>query len=612
MNIAQLKQQLGNNLWHGENSHRQNRVWHFAGMPFEQRAVLTSLILPDTSRVWGIDISHWNIPPVNLQRMIDLYGLRFLIIKGCDGSIRSRYSAEHVATAKATGLPWGFYDWLYPNGKVSIDAQTTAWASQAHEFNPPMGIFIDAEWTNYGGLPANPNAADLQTAHDKTKAKYAIATTYTAKGYADTYLTGFDWSREELWVANYSNFPPVLPKGATHYFLHQFTSTLDGKQLDPNGNAELDGSYPYSDAEFEQRYGTVAEDVVSMPYAGVKRISGTRYGWKFELFITDPARANFEVVCLDALETVSSVARRKDAALAFNGGEWDRLLFPKDYSVASGIICKERVQAVPSLLIFDSGIVQIDHRPMLNVRHALSGLRYLIQGGVIQPYLSGTEPQYTEGHARSIHGIDSRGFHMCLTFEGAYPNQGSTLKQAAGVIKQYGAVTAFDSGGGGDAEVVLNGQLLTVPENISPITWLHFERPLPQVLLIYPQELIMTRYEAIAIGDNTRLRPDHNTLSPYLANYPKGTKFHGDVLFTATEQLKNADGLVVQMVGDKWLQVVDVNGTAKAGWVAIVHKGSLVCTLIDNQPPVATQLPDTLYIATKADFSDKAEYRKAV
>jgi hypothetical protein len=148
---------------------------------------------------------------------------------------------------------------LYPNTKVSIDAQTTAWAGQAHEFDPPMGIFIDAEWTKYAGAPANPDSADLRAAHDKTKAKYAVATTYTAKGYADTYLTNFDWSREELWVANYSNFPPALPFGATHYFLHQFTGSLDGKQLDPNGNAELDGSYPFSDAEFEQRYGSTGD-----------------------------------------------------------------------------------------------------------------------------------------------------------------------------------------------------------------------------------------------------------------------------------------------------------------------------------------------------------------
>jgi hypothetical protein len=140
---------------------------------------------------------------------------------------------------------------------------------------------------------------------------------------------------------------------------------------------------------------------------------------------------------------------------------------------------------------------------MFNVKHALSGLRYLIQEGAIQLYLEGTESQYTEGHARSIQGVDAEGRHLCLTSEGAYPNQGLTLRQAAGIMKQYGAVTAFDSGGGGDAVAVLRGLPLTVPENIDPASGLHFERPLPQVLLIYAKESTMTNGTAKETAGNT-------------------------------------------------------------------------------------------------------------
>jgi hypothetical protein len=97
----------------------------------------------------------------------------------------------------------------------------------------------------------------LRSAHDKWFAKSGKqATTYTAKYFADTYLIGFDYSRQPLWVANYGNATPVLPTGAKTYKYWQFTSTLDGKALDPNGNYELDGNYYNGTHEqFRQEYG---------------------------------------------------------------------------------------------------------------------------------------------------------------------------------------------------------------------------------------------------------------------------------------------------------------------------------------------------------------------
>lgn len=227
------KQFLFNNLWHGE----QLRL------SAEHPAIYT-LVTPDPNLVWGVDISHWNLPPVDLVRMRDQFNLSFVIIKGSDGTLRSRHFDAHRQAAKDAGLPWGIYDWLYPNANVSIEAQTTAWANQYNEDPPPLGVFIDAEWTKYAGNPANPSANDLRSAHDKLKAKInKTSHTYTAKGYADTYLIGFDWSREPLWVANYGVTSPNLPKGATAWHFWQFSSTLDGHLLDPNGNAELDGNY---------------------------------------------------------------------------------------------------------------------------------------------------------------------------------------------------------------------------------------------------------------------------------------------------------------------------------------------------------------------------------
>lgn len=99
----------------------------------------------------------------------------------------------------------------------------------------------------------------------------------------------------------------------------------------------------------------------------------------------------------------------------------------------------------------------------------------------------------------------------------------------------------------------------------------------------------MTKYTATAITDGTRLRPDHNVNQTYIGSYPTGTKFNGDVLFIAT-----APTVVNQAVGDTWLQVTDINGVPKTGWVAIIHLGKPVCTLVENviTPPPVVTLPD--------------------
>jgi GH25 family lysozyme M1 (1,4-beta-N-acetylmuramidase) len=340
-------------------------------------------------------------------------------------------------------------------------------------------------------------------------------------------------------------------------------------------------------------------DVITTPFAGIRRISGMRHGWKFELFLSDPARVrSFEIDCLESLETVSNVAKRKGAALAFNGGEWDRLLHLKDYSVSNGVVCVERIQAVPSLMILKDKTVLIDHRAIPNVQHALSGLRYLIRDGVIQSYLSGTEPQYTEGHARSVHGVDSAGYHMCLTSEGVYSNQGLTLKQAAETMKQYGAVTAFDSGGGGDAVVVLDGVPLTVPENINPATGQHFERPLPQVLLVYAKEADMPTedyYEYTATG-NRAIRTGPGATYPRIASnsdFLFSTIARGGAAASDTVILTDITApKVLGKAGDVWVKLYENNGKPVDGWTAKIHQGlpQVTAKFVDvTTPPAETK-----------------------
>jgi len=375
------------------------------------------------------------------------------------------------------------------------------------------------------------------------------------------------------------------------------TGEVDLNWLSPEFIAWLSGEAP-------------AADVTTTLYDGVLQIAGVRHGWKFWLQISDPTKIHYEVVHPSALSTVSFIARLKAAQLAWNGGEWDRVSMPKDYSVSGGSVYVPRKEAVPSFIALNGGTTVINHQPMSGVKHAISGLRYLINDGALRSYLFGTEPQYTEGHSRSIHGLRADGHHMVLTSEGVYPNQGLTLKQAAEIMKEYGAVIAFDSGGGGDATVVIDGILLNKPEDIS--NGVNVERRLPQILVAYantgePMSTYTVTAPALA---TVALRPDHNTNNTSILDIPKGTVMQSDTIFTATTELRNSAGTVYQMAGDRWARVVF---NSRAGWVACVHKGMVICTVTENVPPAPTDtLPDVLWISTKADGSDKKEYRKAV
>ena len=122
----------------------------------------------------------------------------------------------------------------------------------------------------------------------------------------------------------------------------------------------------------------------------------------------------------------------------------------------------------------------------------------------------------------------------------------------------------------------------------------------------------MPIYEATAIGDNTRLRNDHSTNQAYIGNYDRGTRFHGNSVWVNPADIFAADGIsLLQSKGDTWLQVVDVNGVAKPGWVAIIHRGFSICTINPpvppQEPPVST-FPDLPYSVT---LGDDITYEKA-
>jgi hypothetical protein len=332
---------------------------------------------------------------------------------------------------------------------------------------------------------------------------------YTSPSLYNSYITpsqslyNIDWNTVALWTAQWFFTPnpdgtPTMPTGRTSgWKLWQYTDKGDGTKYGVARSTACDlDVYNGTPAQMREWLGiddlpgkSPVPDSITPPFLGVKWISGVRNGWKFDLFVIDPLKVRYESVCLPVLETVSSVAKRKGAQIAVNGGEWDKIREVKDYTVENGIVCKPRQKAVPSFMVFDDGFLGIDHVAKERVWQALSGLRYLVRMGIVQKYLyDPSDPLYeiataTEGHARSIHGLNASGYHMLMQTEGVHPNQGLTLNQCAELMRDQGAVTVFDSGGGGDVTCIMNDQSLIVPENIG-----HYERFLPNVLLIYAKE----------------------------------------------------------------------------------------------------------------------------
>lgn len=114
----------------------------------------------------------------------------------------------------------------------------------------------------------------------------------------------------------------------------------------------------------------------------------------------------------------------------------------------------------------------------------------------------------------------------------------------------------------------------------------------------------MYRYEATNLSPNMSLRMGHDTGSTFLKSFPAGTKWYGDVTWTATED-KWLGSVQVNKVGDVWLQVAEIGGMDYFGWVAITHLGKKYCELVDSQPPE----PEPVHpIRATVEYSDGSKW----
>ena len=309
-------------------------------------------------------------------------------------------------------------------------------------------------------------------------------------------------------------------------------------------------------------------DVTTTPYNGITSVKGERYGQKIYVKKCSP---NVRARVVNEYSRPSVISNREGADVAWNGASWD---------ITTG---KPETNEY-ALLVHNSGFAVGDRYTTPNIQ-ASSIVRPLIRNGVNVSLTAGA-PEWTEKHARSGMFVSRDGGIVHVTVDGDFIRAGVTLWQLAQIALEFGAWNGGDHGGGGDSVEIEGGVIVNVPDD--EVNGVHYERTVAQTILVF-EELESggsnMRYEAIAISEGTRLRPDHNTNNAHYSSWPSGTVFKGDVLFVAPEKLFNAAGVQYQSVGDKWLEVKEISGAVATGWVAITNMGSPICTLTDHGVP---------------------------
>ncbi|NOH04340.1 MAG: SH3 domain-containing protein [Chloroflexi bacterium] len=227
-------------------------------------------------------------------------------------------------------------------------------------------------------------------------------------------------------------------------------------------------------------------DRITTPADGVTRIEGERYGTKFYLTMCKPSKVRIEVVHQDGRPSL--IGRDRGAKFAFNGDDWNKNTRKvKGTEICNGVVHQKRTQSEPSLIVTQNGSVSIGHKNVQGQWNVTSGLRYLVEGGVNKIPANGTGPKYTEKHARSVRGLHADGRIMFLTVDGHFVHRGMTLWEAAELMLEFGCVIAFDGGGGGDSVDVVDGVIVSVPDDEGP-NGEPVERKVPQTILVFTRE----------------------------------------------------------------------------------------------------------------------------
>lgn len=433
----------------------------------------------------GPDISMYqddNTTPqkVNFQKMKDA-GADFVILRAGQNTWRDPDFLDYRAAVRDI-LPWGAY-WFY-DSRSSPESQAELFWSTVAEI-PPLCLVGDYE-ERYGGIYTGwrnfkkflIRLQELSKIDDDHLWIYSAFYYWMDHSPQDQPLELEFFKRYPYWHAQYTISSTLLIPKPWHGVIgqpiaHQFTDSGNGPVYGVESQ-NIDLNYLNMSRSQFDAYVNQTADVITMPFPGVQQIHGKRFGRRVYINIIDPSKVRFEVKNEDGFP--SQLCKKYNASIAWNGDDWDR------------VTRRVKDNDEPSLIIRGQNL-SIGNRQLISGDYHTSGLRYLVRNGQNQIPTDVTDPKYTERHARSISGLlfDGRFFH--LTADGEWPDQGLLLHECAEIAREFNCKDAFDQGGGGDTVEVLKGTVVNVPDdNIGEI---HYERKVPQTILVYSKETNM-------------------------------------------------------------------------------------------------------------------------
>lgn len=547
-------------------------------------AITTRPPLNDPDHKWGIDIAGiWDgIIDAELFRT---YGGDFVVVKAADGTITGKFLYENTARIQNAQVGYAHYDWLYPNICVSTKAQGQKWAALANE-TEPSAVFIDYEWTMFGGKPNNPNESDLLNAASWLRDGWpGPIGVYSSLGYTLEHPLS-DKCKFLLWfAAQYGVLgpSPVSPFGINWVMWQQSDRWGSAPPpyasewgIDPAWSHAVDGDLMPNAAYYSIFTGTTPPppppppaDVITSPYAGVIVTTGRRFDSDFRMIEVAPSAIIEEHVTAPGM---AHIVENIPGDIVVNGGDFNMTTYQ-----AVGLLRSEGTQYAPQV-DFEPALAMdaqrnavIDHQVKDSWVNALALKRYLVIDGAVSP---NTSPAWSNLEPRTIYGLRKDGTRLLLQVKGRQPDQaGITLFDAAAIMIEFGADRAGDGDGGDSVQGRVGSDLFIGTAQ---------RRLVADFLTITVQkeDPVAYRYSSISDVNQMSLRTGHNVASSRIGNpWPLNTTMQGNEIWTAP-----ADGLNVK-AGDTWLHVVLAGSTVVDGWMAIIHLGKQYMVLTDHGAP---------------------------
>ncbi len=276
---------------------------------------------------------------------------------------------------------------------------------------------------------------------------------------------------------------PSEPESEPVYIL---TLPSDELVVEPSETESQDETVTEPDTEPPVEYPIITENRYLDEHISITIETVRRFGSNFhvaEIRLDDPRYLKTalakDTYGLNIVETTSSQARRVGAILAVNGDYYGAN--EKGYVIRNGVIYRRSLRPTDdrrrkyfedlailwdgSLMPFDEKSTSISDLQSLGAMQVFGFGPTLIRNGEIAVDTD-TEVgvSYPGGNPRTAIAYMGEGHYLLVVADGRTDeSKGPTLHELAQVLRELGAVTAYNLDGGGSATMYFNGRLVNNP-----------------------------------------------------------------------------------------------------------------------------------------------------